>query len=71
MSIIQNIVNELDLISDITEKKKYLNDELKKPTLSENKRLAIRLMVQDNFIDNYYKFGLVEKLQSFIKSLFH
>lgn len=70
MDIIQNIIKELDAIPEINDKKEYLEQELGNPNIRESRKIAIEIMIDDNFIDNYYKFSFGDKLIHFLKSLF-
>lgn len=58
MNTFDRIKSDLDNLSSNEERKKYLEDIRKDPSISRHdlRRLVVNIMDQDSFIDKYYGF---------------
>lgn len=68
--MVQRIIRELDSIPTIEMKKQYLEEMAINPEISENKRIAVKIMIEDDFVERYYKLNIVEKLKNYLKIFF-
>ena len=68
--MVQRIIRELDSIPTIEMKKQYLEEMAINPEISENKRIAVKIMIEDDFVERYYKLNIVEKLKNYVKTFF-
>ncbi len=65
MNELQNLIKQLDSLPNNTARKDFLNSIQKDPELSRHhfQRLACNILVQENFIDKYYRENISEKLK--------
>ncbi|MCD1118212.1 hypothetical protein [Chryseobacterium turcicum] len=75
MNELHKLIKQLDSLSNNTSRKEFLNSIQRNPELSRHhlRRLACNILVQENFVDKYYRenFGeMLKKLFSKIISIF-
>jgi hypothetical protein len=60
--VFQNLIKELDALSSNKERKEYINAILRNPNISRDslKRIACIALIEDNFIDKYYKYDFID-----------
>lgn len=65
MNELQKLIKQLDFLPNNTARKEFLNSIQRNPELSRHylRRLACNILVQENFVDKYYREDISEKLK--------
>lgn len=65
MNELHKLIKQLDSLSNNTVRKEFLNSIQRDPGLSRHhlRRLACNILVQENFVDKYYREDISEKLK--------
>lgn len=68
MNELHKLIKQLDSLSNNTARKEFLNSIQRNPELSKHhlRRLACNILVQENFVDKYYR----ENFSEMLKKLF-
>ncbi len=68
MNELQNLIMQLDYLPNNIARKEFLNSIQRNPELSRHhlRRLACNILVQENFVDKYYR----ENFSEMLKKLF-
>ncbi len=68
MNELHKLIKQLDSLPNNTARKEFLNSIQRNPELSRHhlRRLACNILVQDNFVDKYYR----ENFSEMLKKLF-
>lgn len=67
MNELHKLIKQLDSLSNNTARKEFLNSIQRNPELSRHhlRRLACNILVQENFVDKYYRENFIEMLKEF------
>lgn len=67
MNELHKLIKQLDSLSNNTVRKEFLNSIQRNPELSRHhlRRLACNILVQENFVDKYYRENFIEMLKKF------
>lgn len=67
MNELHKLIKQLDSLSNNTARKEFLNSIQRNPELSRHhlRRLACNILVQENFVDKYYRENFIEMLKKF------
>lgn len=71
MKVVQDIIKQLDDLPNNKARKEYLENERKRISKSDIRRFALNIMINDDFVEKYYRFELIENVYKFFKSLFN
>lgn len=65
MNELHKLIKQLDSLPNNTARKEFLNSIQRNPELSKHhlRRLACNLLVQENFVDKYYRENFIETLE--------
>lgn len=65
MNELQNLIKQLDYLPNNTVRKDFLNSIQTSPELSRHhlRRIACNILVQENFVDKYYRESFSEMLE--------
>ncbi|KPH11853.1 hypothetical protein AMQ68_21090 [Chryseobacterium sp. ERMR1:04] len=72
MNELHELIKQLDSLPNNTVRKDFLNSIQRDPELSRHhlRRLACNILVQENFVEKYYKKSLSEILKKFFSKQF-
>ncbi|MCS3529603.1 hypothetical protein M2373_000967 [Chryseobacterium sp. JUb7] len=65
MKDLHQLITELDSLPDNFKRKQYLEDLVKDKNLPKhhNRRIACNILIEDNFIEKYYRKNIIELLK--------
>ncbi len=65
MNELHKLIKQLDSLPNNTARKEFLNSIRRNPELSRHhlRRLACNILVQENFVDKYYRENFIETLE--------
>lgn len=65
MNELHKLIKQLDSLPNNTARKEFLNSIQRNPELSRHhlRRLACNILVQENFVDKYYRENFIETLE--------
>ncbi|KMQ60782.1 hypothetical protein ACM40_13675 [Chryseobacterium sp. BLS98] len=65
MNELHKLIKQLDSLPNNTVRKEFLNSIQRNPELSRHhlRRLACNILVQENFVDKYYRENFIETLE--------
>jgi len=65
MNELHKLIKQLDSLPNNTARKEFLNSIQRNPELSRHhlRRLACNILVQENFVDKYYRENFIERLE--------
>lgn len=65
MNELHKLIKQLDSLPNNTVRKEFLNSIQRNPELSRHhlRRLACNILVQENFVDKYYRENFIEMLE--------
>lgn len=72
MNELQKLIKHLDSLPNNTDRKEFLNSIQRNPELSRHhlRRLACNILVQENFVDKYYRENFSEMLKKLFSKQF-